>query len=289
MIANTLGRPVLSVKRRASKTLFATDVVVTHLGGATMPAGSKESLLRYNRDLKTFVAEWVETGRLARIEERVWSQYPALRELTEIGARINRVGETWDSDAAAFGRELDELIDLIRPYELFRGLLQQRVRLHLDLCREKGDDLNARVCEGALARLKGTPWINPGVNLVWLEFYNGYDLVEWEERVHAVPVSLDYRIVSYRVYTPEEQRGLSEVISGESVEAVRGLVDRAVKEKGVTPGGALRRFQWQLVKFDKWALKPRAGGLHGLAAWGYREIARRVAVGGYRRVKGAAR
>lgn len=275
----------LKVWEAGYKVVCTPDVVVTHLGGATLKYSTTQSQQFYNRDLKTFVAEWVETGRLARIEEGVWSRYPALRQLTSIPERINRLpGEVRGRDGAAFEAELDELFALSGPYDLYRDLLRSRLRECLAACRAQGDGRKAAACEQMLARLKDVPWVQPGLVPVRLDFYNGYNLVEWGESVYAVPVTLDYTAV-----VSEEKRGEPGILAAESVDAVRGLVDRTLGENGGRPGGGLNRLHWQVIKFDKWACKQRSGGLLGAAAWGYREVARRIAVGGYRRLKGATR
>ncbi len=81
------------------------------------------------------------------------------------------------------------------------------------------------------------------------------------------------RLLSY-VVAPKPYPALSEFVAAASAGAFgRGLLPLYV------------RFR----KFDDWVCKRKFGGLGALAAWVYRDAARRAAVGGYRRLKGLTR
>jgi len=262
------------------KVVCTPDVVVTHLGGATMKYGSKQSQLLYNKDLKTFIAEWVESGRLARLEDRVWSKYPFVEQLTSIPRRVKRVLD--EHRLENFHEQVTELIRLTENYVLFKSFLVRELREFLKQRRSEGNSLNSILCEEMLLRLKNTPWIHTGPIPIRVEFHNGYDLIEWDDRAYAVPVTLDYLMVVLA-----EERNHPAIITADNVESLKPLIDEILSNQGGV-GGKLLRIYWQLIKFDKWALKQRSGGARRLVSWAYREVARRAAVGGYRRLKGAA-
>ncbi len=81
------------------------------------------------------------------------------------------------------------------------------------------------------------------------------------------------RLLSY-VVAPKPYPGLTEFVAA----------------AGAGPlGGRLLPLYVRLKKFDDWVCRGKFGGLGALAAWAYRDAARRAAVGGYRRLRGVRR
>lgn len=252
------------------KAVCTPDVVVTHLGEAAMDRFSKQAQLLYNRDLKTFVEEWIDTGRLARLGEAVWSRQATLKQLTSIPQRINHVFDGlpgWED--TAFQNELHELLRLSGPYELFKGLLHRRVCEHLS---EK-DEFKAKVCKEIHVPLRDTPWVHSGPLPVWLEFYKGYELIAYGDHTFAVPMTMDYTVVVH-----EELRSRPEILTARTVELLKDLVDHSIEKVGY-PGNSLARLRCELIRFDKWARRERRGGLLlRLVSWGYVQLPGRVIV-----------
>lgn len=249
------------------------DVIVTHLGGATMSYQSQQSQLFFNRDLKTFVEEWIETGRLARIENLIWSKYPLLEQLTSIPERINRLlgnGNGWED--TAFRTELNELVRLSRPYDLFKGLIYRGVCKYLKSHTSAAGDFKVRACEEIREQLKDAPWVQSGPIPVQIEFYKGYEIVKYGELAYAVPVTLEYLVV-----IQEEMRSRAEILRAETVELLKELVDQTIEKEG-HPGGSLVRLRWELIRFDKWLRRDRRNRLFDLVTWSYVQIPRRVVV-----------
>lgn len=81
------------------------------------------------------------------------------------------------------------------------------------------------------------------------------------------------RLLSY-VVAPKPYPGLTEFVAA----------------AGAGPlGGRLLPFYVRVKKFDDWVCRGKFGGLGALAAWAYRDVTRRAAVGGYRRLRGITR
>lgn len=255
------------------KVICTPDVVVTHLGGATMSYRSRQSQLFFNRDLKTFVAEWIETGRLDQLESQIWSKSPHLKLLTDIPRRINSVlGNVSGWEDAAFQTELNELVRLSEPYDLFKGLIYRGVCKYLKLPASAEDQFKARVCEEIRELLKHVPWVQSGPIPVQMEFYKGYEIVKYGELAYAVPVTLEYMVVIH-----EEMRSRPDILRAESLESLKELVDQTIV-KGGHPGGSLVRLRWEVIRFDKWLRRERRNRLLDFVTWSYVQIPRRVVV-----------
>ena len=255
------------------KVVCTPEVIVTHVGGATMSYQSQRSQLFFNRDLRTFVEEWIETGRLARLENLIWLKNPLLEPLTTIPRRINSVlGNVQGWEDAAFRTELNELVRLSQPYDLFKGLIYRGVCRYLNARTSGEDQFKAQVCAEIREQLKDAPWVQSGPIPVQIEFYQGYEIVKYGELAYAVPVTLDYLVIIH-----EETRSRDDILKAESVEALKKLVDQTIEKDG-RPGGSLVRLRWELIRFDKWLRRDRRNRLFDFATWSYVQIPRRVVV-----------
>jgi GT2 family glycosyltransferase len=136
----------LKIWEAGYRCVCTPETVVTHLGGATMVRGTPEATRMWERDGLIFREEWVRFGRLDRITRRIWSNYPALRELVTIPERINQLPMTiTDMDLPTLDRELGACIHLSQPYNLFEQLLMLRLEQCMSLLIEKNQFEKARL------------------------------------------------------------------------------------------------------------------------------------------------
>jgi glycosyltransferase involved in cell wall biosynthesis len=252
------------------KVVCTPDVIVTHVGGATMDYRSQRSQVLFNQDVQTFADEWISTGRLQSLGETAWSKYPELRELTTVPSRITNLFNTADkSPDNDFAVELNELLRLSGPYKLFQRAL------YVGACDAlKRDISNARraQCERVCEDLKEMAWIPAGPIPIQVESYKGYDLVEYGARHYAVPLTLDFFVV-----VNEEARKRPDILSAASLSELKDTVDQTISQSG-EPGNRAAHWRWQLMKMDKWLRKNRRNPVLELASRAYVQIPRRVIV-----------
>lgn len=252
------------------KVVCTPDVIVTHLGGATMDYRSQRSQMLFNLDVQTFADEWISTGRLRSLAESTWSKNLGLQELTTVPSRIDILFDTADKlPDADFAVELKELLRLSAPYNLFQRAL------YVGACDSLKREISAEkrtLCEKVREDLKEMAWMPAGPIPIQLEFYKGYDLVEYGARNYAVPVTLDFFVV-----VNEEARNRPDILSAGSVSELKNLVDQIVTADG-GPGSRSAQWRWQLMRMDKWLRKDRRNPVLELASRAYVQIPRRVVV-----------
>jgi glycosyltransferase involved in cell wall biosynthesis len=252
------------------KVICTPDVTVTHLGGATMDYRSQRSQVLFNQDVQTFVDEWISTGRLSSLAEAAWSKYPELKELTTVPSRITTLFSNADeSPDDGFVVELNELLRLSGPYKLFQRALY--VGASEALKRDLSPVKRAR-CEKVCEDLKGMAWMPAGPIPIQLEFYKGYELVEYASLNYAVPVTLDFFVV-----VSEEARNRPDILSAGSLSELKDAVDQTISQSG-QPGNRSAQWRWQLMRMDKWLRKNRRNPVLELATRAYVQIPRRVIV-----------
>ncbi len=147
----------LKIWESGYKLIVTPEVTVTHLGGATMPHGSAESARLFERDAKIFAGIWIKSGRLAMIEKDVWSRFPSLKSIVNIPKKIEHLHENcekWKFDQ--FKVELNDLLERIKPMELFHLQIAIGLEKHRLWCNSEGNYIRENYCKEALKQLKGT-------------------------------------------------------------------------------------------------------------------------------------
>jgi GT2 family glycosyltransferase/Flp pilus assembly protein TadD len=110
------------------KAICTPAVTVTHIGGATMRWGSEESNALLERDRAVFIREWIESGRLARLENGIWRKDSYLKGLCELARQVTGLAEILRSvPSGRLRTQLDELHTALRPYTLLEGRFRQIV------------------------------------------------------------------------------------------------------------------------------------------------------------------
>ena len=211
------------------KLLCTPEVCVTHLAGATLPHGSPASLRLWNRDLDVFVAEWVDTGRLSRLEESVWLLDDRLAPFAAIPRRIyGLLGAEGPTDPDRFAARLEELIRATEPFPLFRSLLVTEMKKARKQYAASGDERRMRIAEKALERLQRTLIVPGGYAPILISSYKSYNLVEYGKAVLAAPLALgpmDLR--------DESERSREGILACASEEEARSRIDQVAASGSV--------------------------------------------------------
>jgi GT2 family glycosyltransferase len=143
----------LQVWEAGYKVMVASESMVTHLGGATMPWSSSSSRTLFSRDENIFVEMWGRSGRLKRLETGIWSQVPFTKFLTEIPLKIEAViGSADDMEFARFKSGLDDLIENIRPLKLFHAQLTAALQQCRAWSASMGDTRKEAYCQEMFCR-----------------------------------------------------------------------------------------------------------------------------------------
>jgi GT2 family glycosyltransferase len=179
----------LRVWEMGYRVVCTPRATVTHLAGATAAApGTVRGSRSWNRDLLVFQQEWIETGRLRRLEDGVWQQHPFLATLVAVPRQIRQLPEAavaWD--AARFEQQLRRRVGLTEPYPLMRTLLARTLHECLDGCQARGDTATAQVCRDTLGFVGETLRIQSGPAPILVDTYLGHPIFEGYDEYYAVP------------------------------------------------------------------------------------------------------
>jgi len=145
----------LEVWEAGYKAVCASDVAVTHLGGATTVRGSEKSDFLWANDCDLFVANWVTSGRLDALARGIWQKYPYVAFLADAPARITRLLETAETiEPADLKKELADLLLACSNYPLFGRLIEIKLtRCALNMARKREEE-KFGVCLNFLILLK---------------------------------------------------------------------------------------------------------------------------------------
>jgi GT2 family glycosyltransferase len=220
----------LQVWEAGYKVVCTPRSIVTHLAGATMPHGSVNSTLLWNRDIQIFAADWVQSGRLDRLRSGMFSRFPFLLLLNYIPRRIRSILEKDSWEFSIFAAEVQELESICARLPLFQSLLVQGTTNCLARCRKRGDNLKAKFCEDVIDRLKDVPVRSSGPVPVLLESYKGYNLVQYLDDVLIVSQSLG----PLNLGTQHERERVG-ILSATGLEAARSSVEEIIDHKGAGP------------------------------------------------------
>jgi len=137
------------------KVICTPDVEVTHLSGATVTRFSPDIEALYTGDRKLFEAEWIESGRLEKLEKGVWSGYPHLKAVKELSARIESF--RCDEPEGACMDELRALAGEAGDYNLLRNQLVGKLKRALEVLPSSaaGKQLIERSVEDLVAFVPG--------------------------------------------------------------------------------------------------------------------------------------
>ncbi|MGD1000267.1 MAG: methyltransferase domain-containing protein [Candidatus Brocadiia bacterium] len=172
------------------KLVCTPEVCVTHLAGATLPHGSAASQRLWNKDLDVFVAEWLDTGRLSKLEESVWLPDERLAPFVAIPRRIyGLLGGEGPTEPDRFAAQLEEVVRASEPFPLFRSLLVTELAKARTQYAASGDEGRMRIAEKVLERLQRTPIVRGGYAPILLSSYKSYNVVEFGRTVLAVPLA----------------------------------------------------------------------------------------------------
>lgn len=153
----------LEVWESGFKTVCTPEVLVTHIGGATLQQGSLKALSIWNRDISVFAKEWIDSGRLTEIQREIWTRFPFLKQLVEIPERINRFFEDELNQSEEKTRnDLDELIQLCRPHDLFLSHLVSHLKTATQTHHARRNLKKEKLFEEKVLELKDAPNIPTG-------------------------------------------------------------------------------------------------------------------------------
>lgn len=130
----------LQVWEAGYQVVVTPEVIVTHLGGATMVWGTEQANVVQERDRRRFLERWIKTGRLAQLEHGLWQGYPTLRPLVEIPGRIHQFFD--ELPFTGFHTQLFALVSAAQDYALFTKLLETRLETCLQQLETRGDYQN---------------------------------------------------------------------------------------------------------------------------------------------------
>jgi GT2 family glycosyltransferase len=217
----------LKIWETGYKLVVTPEVTVTHLAGATLPQGSASSTRLWNEDMPKFKKDWIDSGRLSKLQNTVWEKYPFLMLLTALPKRIRRLLEEEEEiEFSCFQKELEGLIETIEPFPLFQSLLVRRLEILASSGHHRSDNVKADYCRNLIRnRLKEVKLTPEGFIPILIESHKGYNLVEYGKTVLCCPQSLGPLNV-----TLEEDRLKPGVLSCMTLEEGKGEIDKILGE-----------------------------------------------------------
>jgi tetratricopeptide (TPR) repeat protein len=122
------------------KAVCCPDVIVTHLGGATMTWGSAEANAFHEKDASVFVRGWIDNGRMARLQEAAWQRHPSLAALDKLPRQIESfVAQAPSMSQGLFEKQLAETVKACAPFKLLTHRLVAGLAQRAQAFEAKGD------------------------------------------------------------------------------------------------------------------------------------------------------
>lgn len=181
----------LQVWEAGFKVLCTPEVVVTHLGGATLNYDTTESTALYNRDVTVFIQDWVNTGRLGALEDGIWSRFPFLTGLIELPKRINALFDELPAmKPEVFAERAAALLAECRDLAMFRSLVASRIQKPLAEAHKAGDDVRVRVFRRIAAAVADAPALAEGLQPILVGRLDNYNIVHHRDKLYGLPLWL---------------------------------------------------------------------------------------------------
>ena len=166
----------LQVWEAGHKVVVTPDVIVTHLGGATLTHGSIQANDVQDRDRQYFINRWIQSERLAEIENTTWQQYSELQPLTEIPRQI--IEFFTSPPREGFARKLTSLVEASRSYSQFEKLLEANLENYLSDSEMAADSAQIIACKNGL-KVVQTRLYGPSTQVAKLRQLQDYIATIW--------------------------------------------------------------------------------------------------------------
>ena len=135
----------LEVWEAGFKAVVTPEVLVTHLGGAT--ADRKTALVNgaWNRDRQTFALQWMQSGRLEKLETGIWQGHDFIQKLLFPARTIKRVfSKLQHSPGATISQILLSLVISYQADTEYLPLIYDEIGKAASLLKSSGDDKRAQ-------------------------------------------------------------------------------------------------------------------------------------------------
>ncbi len=200
---------------------------VTHLAGATLEQGSPRSAQLFEEQRLRYWRSWVDSGRIRKLRQGIWTTIPEITWLTQMSEKIDRlVTDGAKQDREAFLRHAHAAVHTLRFYPVFREYIASRARLGIGQRPARADDPET----GHLAVLLGLTGLQP---VLFEEGFDGMNLVLDDSIYYALPQTEG-------TYSHERivRSGYSRSFEAESAAALKSLI---LNSKGIPLQGHIRQ------------------------------------------------
>jgi len=144
----------LQIWEAGYQVMVTPDVIVTHLGGATMVRGTEEAQALWERDRRLFIREWTDTGRLKGVEDGIWQDYPELKILVSHARRLDRLMEhVLSRGYEELKQELALLVADVKPFPQFLMRMIEEFKRTIPALLEQGNKKKAQELSSLLSAL----------------------------------------------------------------------------------------------------------------------------------------
>jgi SAM-dependent methyltransferase len=248
--------------------------MVTHLGGATLQQGSTVSNVLFEQQRQMFVRKWMSTQRYKNLEKDVWSNFPHMRELTNLPSELEALlSHNWTEGRDVYCKRAHAFFARLGPYSTLVDYSRERIWASLGTKSPGFDDPEL----GHLVFLKGFY----GYPVLIERDYDGLNIVFWKGHYYAIPQAegfFDAERMTNGGYSRSFQATSLDLLKTMIVLDHRSQTGDA-RRHSRSPGGILQAIREQRAGYASWKSGLRRAGMSGLkqliiSRWGYREFDR---------------
>jgi GT2 family glycosyltransferase len=136
----------LKIWEAGYKVICTPYTTITHIGGGTLAHRTEKADMLFSSDSQTFIINWVVSGKLGEIENKVWFNFPYLKLTTDIPNRISSAFHSKKASDDSLDIDEKSIIKLIndcKSFYLFQEILAKQLVKSILTCEVIGNNEKA--------------------------------------------------------------------------------------------------------------------------------------------------
>ena len=209
------------------QVLCAPAVTVTHIGGATMGAGSERGRELAQAHRRTFAENWCDTGRYQALEKSaIWRAQPEIRTILDGPEELERFFDRGPQSREAAAAAARDFLARLTPFPALKSWVGDRVAARRAARRpdpaDPKDAMFAALAEQVDAQSSSVILAEEG--------YRGFNLVRFGPTIYAI----DQATGAFDLGLARSG-GYLDVPQGDRLDAVKAAVDAHIRARPQAP------------------------------------------------------